>query len=128
MKLPNMTVEQALFFDRTLLYQIGTKDGSQLKQGIIPAVTIGERNASQQFINDHCHNLVNCIGNENCGNLAARGRNANICTWHRCRVREYYIERNVADQGDHQAAIVHDDNVAHSCLTAYVARGCQPPL
>jgi len=97
---------------------------SPVPAGIVPAVSLGERNAAQAFINGNCHGLVNCNGATSCATAFTRGQRANQCAHARFVVRAYYIERGVPDNGNHQAAIVWDDGVAQSCLAEVQSPRC----
>lgn len=116
MKLPKMN----LFVNYAQLAMASGRVGQQ----VIPAVTREERDESQNYINRYCHGLQNCRGTESCGNLLARGQQANQCSWHRFRVRNYYIERNIPEVGDHQRAIEINDNIANTCQ-GYYNRYCR---
>lgn len=96
-----------------------------ITRGIVPAVTLEERNGAQAFINGNCHGLQQCNGATPCNVAFARGQLANQCAHARFTVRSYYIERDIPDPGNHQGAIVWDDNVAQSCLAQVQSPRCQ---
>ena len=84
-----------------------------------------QRNGAQAFINGNCHGLQQCNGATPCNVAFARGQLANQCAHARFTVRSYYIERDIPDPGNHQGAIVWDDNVAQSCLAQVQSPRCQ---
>jgi hypothetical protein len=90
-----------------------------VKDGILPSTTLQERNQAQAYINANCHGLAQCAVGASCDTLRARGERANTCAHARFTVRSYYVERNIPENGDHQAAIVHDDGVAQGCMSLY---------
>ena len=97
----------------------------RLVTGIVPAVTAGQRDLAQNFINANCHGLLACNAGTPCATAHARGLLANQCVAARFTVRGYYVERNIPDPGNHQAAIVWDDNVAQACLVEVQSPRCQ---
>lgn len=116
MKLPKLTAEQSLSANAATVARNLARRSTSAAPRIVPAVSRGERDESQDFINRNCHNLQSCNGTESCNELSFRGRRANECTWHRFRVRSFYIEREIPERGDHQRAIEINDNIANGCL------------
>ena len=120
MTLPRFTAEQSLgpalgTYRTSPAYRAPTSRLVPTVDQIIPAVNWLQRTYSQAYVTAYCHGLAPCNPGMTALARAARLQQADLCVAHRFRVRSYYVERNIADVGNHDEAIQRDDDVAESC-------------
>lgn len=128
MKLPIQAVPVYRYVSSSSLVKIS----NSMSYGIKPQVTYQQKEDAQNYIRENCHNLQHCSDTQLCRQLRNQGETANMCAWKRFVVREYFLERNIPDNGDHQEAIRFADEVANRCFSLWrrdcTVRGVLPSI